>query len=91
MPTDRESAQGVQEKFEFYFLSLIFTILALTIQTAKFGRSGAEDVLELSGWVCLLIAGVVGLWKMEWDCDSHADGSLRRGRATASAPQASPG
>lgn len=67
MSSDRTIAQQTQEKFQFYFLALTFTLLAAAIQTSKFGRSTAEDVLELTGWLGLLVAGIVGLWKMEWD------------------------
>jgi hypothetical protein len=67
MTSDRAIAQQTQEKFQFYFLALTFTLLAATIQTSKFGRSTVEDILELGGWLGLLTSGLVGLWKMEWD------------------------
>lgn len=59
-------AQKTQEKFEFYIISLVFTLLALSIQTAKFGSSVTADIFELSGWVALLISGISGLWRMEF-------------------------
>jgi len=63
--SERAVAQQQQEKFEFYLLSLVFTLLALSVQSAKFGSSTLVDTLELSGWVSLLISGIAGLWHME--------------------------
>ena len=62
MASDRAIAQQTQEKFQFYFLALTFTLLAAAIQTSQFGRSTVEDVLELAGWIGLLAAGIVALW-----------------------------
>src|SRR5688572_20620227 len=47
-----------QEKFEFYLLALIFTILGLAVQTAKFGSHVVADALELCSWAALLISGL---------------------------------
>jgi hypothetical protein len=67
MPTERELAHQTQEKFQFYVLGLIFTLLAASVQTAKFGVSSTATSLELFGWAALLIAGVVLMWRVEWD------------------------
>ena len=71
--TDQKSAQSenaiaqqTQEKFEFYLLSLVFTLLALSIQTAKFGTVITADALELAGWLSFIVSGIAGLWRMEW-------------------------
>jgi hypothetical protein len=56
----------IQEKFEFYFLSLTFIILGLSIQTAKFGSHAISDIFELLAWVFLFIAGIAGLSRMRW-------------------------
>jgi hypothetical protein len=56
----------IQEKFEFYFLSLTFIILGLSIQTSKFGAYAISDVLELLGWISLFISGMAGLSRMRW-------------------------
>ncbi len=61
----REYARQLQEKFELYLLGLIFTLLALAVQTAKFGAAPCADGLEVAGWVSLLISGLVGLSRME--------------------------
>ncbi len=63
---EKEIAHQTQEKFEFYVISLVFTLLALSIQTSKFGLNAASDVFELSGWLCLLVSGLVGLWRLEF-------------------------
>lgn len=64
--SEHSVAQKTQEKFEFYIISLVFTLLALSIQTAKFGSSVTADTLELSGWFALLVSGISGLWRMEF-------------------------
>lgn len=64
--SDVEYARQLQEKFELYLLGLIFTLLALAIQTAKFGVSDWADAFELGGWLCLLVSGLFGLSRLEW-------------------------
>jgi hypothetical protein len=56
----------IQEKFEFYFLSLTFVILGLSIQTSKFGVHAISDGLELLGWISLFVSGMAGLSRMRW-------------------------
>jgi hypothetical protein len=60
-----ETGQRIQEKFDAYLLGLIFTTLALSIQTARFGSSHIADSLEILSWLLLLIAGLSGLWRLE--------------------------
>lgn len=59
-------AQQTQEKFELYLLSLVFTLLVLAIQTATFGPSLVKSMLELFAWLCLLVSGLAGLWRLQW-------------------------
>jgi hypothetical protein len=56
----------LQNKYHYYFMGLTFTVLALSIQTAKFGKSGIANGLELVGWVSLLVSALTGLSFFEW-------------------------
>ena len=53
-----EISRRVQEKFEFYFLSLTFIVLGLSIQTSEFDGSLLSDGLELISWACLFISAI---------------------------------
>ena len=64
--SDVEYARQLQEKFELYLLGLIFTLLALAIQTAEFGASDWADLFELGGWLSLFVSGLFGLSRIEW-------------------------
>ena len=70
--TSEEYARQLQEKVDLYMLALVFTLLGLAIQTAKFEYSDVADALELLGWLSLTISGLVGLSRMEWLPVSHA-------------------
>lgn len=63
---DAKFSQEFQHKFEIYLIGLVFTLLGLSIQTAKFGVIIAADVYEIVGWVALLASGLIGLWRLEW-------------------------
>jgi len=63
---DLEYSRQLQEKFELYLLALIFTLLGLAVQTAKFGANQIADILELLGWSSLLVSGLAGLSRLEW-------------------------
>ncbi len=62
--SERMVAQRAQEKYEFYSVSLAFTVLALSVQTAAFGFP-LRDVIELSAWTALLFSGISGLKRLE--------------------------
>jgi hypothetical protein len=72
-----EVGQRIQEKFDAYLLGLIFTTLALSLQTAKFGTYLIADSLELVSWMLLLIAGLAGLSRLEWIPELYRLISLR--------------
>ena len=63
--TNREVSIQIQEKFEFYLIALVFTVLGLSIQTAVFRQYIAADIAELLGWGLLLLSGIVGLKRLE--------------------------
>ena len=55
----------LRQKYELYFASLAFTLAALSVQTAPHGGPRWQLFVEVSGWVLLLVAGVVGLWRID--------------------------
>ena len=63
--TERQIAQKLQEKFEFYLIALVFTVLALAVQTVEFGNNLFSDITELLGWLALLLSGLAGLIRLE--------------------------
>lgn len=63
---DMKTSQELQAKFEFYLIALVFTLLGLSIQTAKFGVNVAANIYEILGWVSLLASGLIALWRIEW-------------------------
>lgn len=64
--TTGERAAVISDKFELYIISLVFTLLGLSIQTAKFDSYVVLNFSELFGWIALLVSGVFGLWRMEY-------------------------
>jgi hypothetical protein len=64
--TEREIAQQGQEKFEFYLISLVFTLLALAVQSASFAGNHIKNGLELCSWLFLLLSGLAGLFRLQW-------------------------
>ena len=55
------AAQRFQERFEFYLVTLTFTLLGLAAQTAAFGQLAMADLAELAAWGALLLSGLTGL------------------------------
>ena len=68
---ERVIAHQSQEKFQFYAVALVFTILGLSIQTANFDGYIAARICELLSWLMLLIAGLAGLSHLEWNPVIH--------------------
>jgi hypothetical protein len=66
-----------QERFNAFFLGLIFTVLGLSIQTAKFGVGVLPDVCELLAWVSLLSSGLAGMSRAEQTPDLYRRFSLK--------------
>ncbi len=64
--SNHEVATKVQQKFEFYFIALIFTLLGLSVQTGTFGHGVYADLLEILGWLSFLLSGLFGLSRLEW-------------------------
>lgn len=62
-----EIAHQSQEKFQFYSVALVFTILGLSIQTASFDGHWSAKICELVSWLLLLISGLFGLSHLEWN------------------------
>ena len=81
MPIDPniEVAQKYRERFEFYFVGLIFTILGLSIQTARFVQAIIPDGFELLAWLSLLVSGFMGLIRIEWTSIAHQYISKKKG------------
>jgi len=65
MDKNLEHAIQTQQKFEFYFLALVFTVLGLSIQTSQFS-SELQSVFEVVAWMFFLVSGFAGLSRMEW-------------------------
>jgi hypothetical protein len=63
---DLEAGQRVQERVQYYFVTLTFTLLALSIETANFDGSNISQVSELLGWVALLTSGIAGLSRLNF-------------------------
>jgi len=64
MDKNQEISIQTQQKFEFYFLALVFTVLGLSIQTSVFS-SKLQSAIEIAAWAFFLISGLAGLSRME--------------------------
>lgn len=64
---EHEIAHQSQEKFQFYAVALVFTILGLSIQTATFDGHVAARICEILSWLLLLVSGLSGLSHLEWN------------------------
>lgn len=68
MPSESSiTKDSLAEKFEYFFIGLIFTVLGASIQTASLIDSlKIVIVLELISWLLFLVSGLVGINKLEW-------------------------
>src|SRR5258708_15898588 len=54
----------LRQKYELYFVSLIFTLAAASVQSAIHSGPRWRLYAEVLGWISLLIAGALGLWRI---------------------------
>ncbi len=67
MKTSTEIASEYESKFRFYFVALVFTLLAASLQSAPLSEMQCiNKVLEVSGWSLLLICGLSSLSFLEF-------------------------
>lgn len=64
-------AKDLEAKFQLYVISLIFTLLAASIQTADLGQSTVQDSTEILAWLLLLLSGLLALSYAEWSPVIH--------------------
>ena len=66
MATDIEIAEEYKRKLNFYFVALAFTLLSVTVQSAPLDEmSFINKIIELIGWVSLLLCGLTSLSYLE--------------------------
>lgn len=64
MDENAKSAIEIQSKFELYFVTLIFTMLGLAIQTSPSTQTRFAILFEMLSWVCFLFAGLAGMYRI---------------------------
>lgn len=62
---NRTIARELSHKYEYYFIALVFTILAFSIQTTEMVNKFAQVWFEIISWVLLMISGLIGLSRLE--------------------------
>lgn len=60
---DLETGARVQERAQFYSLTLSFTLLALAVQSTDISGDKYRAIFESLGTIALLISGLAGLWR----------------------------
>ena len=63
--SNREHARNVEHKFNYFFVSLTFSVLALAINHGVETDLRAPLISGLMGWLLLLISGVFGVLRLE--------------------------
>lgn len=67
MKTNTEVAGEYESKFRFYFVALVFTLLAASVQSAPLSEMVcANKIVEIIGWSLLLICGLSSLSFLEF-------------------------
>lgn len=61
-----QNASDLQQKFELYFLGLIFTILGFALQTSSKTAHISVAIAELIAWAFLIICGIIGMYRLIW-------------------------
>lgn len=69
--THTATAQRIQEKYDFFFVAVTFTILGLAIETADFGIGQLNDAAEIGSWGFLLIGALAGMSRVELAARTH--------------------
>ncbi len=70
-------ASDAEQKFEYFFVSLIVALLGLSIQTAKPEFSVTNYFIEIFGWFLLLLAAALGFLRVRW-IPSHHQSILKK-------------
>lgn len=60
----KKLAIELRAKYELYFVTVVFTFAGLAIQTAKPALGPILPLLEIGAWLCFLLAGLIGLWRV---------------------------
>lgn len=61
-----QNANNLQQKFELYFLGLIFTILGFALQTSQNISHKSAAITELIAWAFLILCGLIGMYRLIW-------------------------
>jgi hypothetical protein len=64
MDENAKSAMEIQSKFELYFVTLIFTMLGLAIQTSPLTQNKFAILFEILSWTFFLFAGFAGMYRI---------------------------
>ena len=54
----------LRQKYELYFVALAFTLAGLSVQSAQKSGQCWDNLVEIGGWMALLGAGLVGLFRV---------------------------
>ena len=81
MKTNIEIAAEYESKFRFYFVALVFTLLAASVQSASLSEMiFCNKIMEIIGWFLLLVCGLSSLSLLE------LSSVIYRNRAIAESP-----